>query len=645
MANVIINRVKEFLKRFPPFSFLTESTLDFVAAQVELKYFAKDEYVFRTGDPSKEYFFVLKEGAVILSEDQDETSRVIEHCDEGDVFGVRPLLGKRPYMLNALAKENSLVYMIPVEVLEKILNENSRVSTYFAKGFASGQLVVRTDLLEASSLLAENSRENGLMIFSSQSDINYSPDVLTCHLTETVGDTTKKMSDRKVGSIVIVDNNNFPKGIVTDKDLRNRVIADGKSLSTPISEVMSSPVFTMERDTNFTSIYLFMIKKRIHHLVFTEDGTDQSKVVGIVSDHDLLLSQGNNPAVLIKSLRNSKNVDELVRLRNQAEQLLKYYLENEVSINFSSGIISEINDIIIQRAIWLAKRKHDPNFEDVKDAKFCFLSLGSEGREEQLLRTDLDNAIVFEDVPQDKEERVHEYLHNIAQEVIEILVTCGYQTCPADIMANNPKWCQPLSVWKRYFGNWIRTPDEKALLNASIFFDFRPVYGTKSLADDLSEFISNLIDQKTLFLNFLAKNALSNSPPLGFFRNFLVEKSGNHKDKFDIKLRAMMPLVDAARLLILSHNIKGINNTLKRFDKLAELESNQPEIFREAGKAYEIFMRIRTIQGLNAGNSGRYIEPESLGKLQRKILKSAFYPIDEIQKIIRVRFQVDLLGT
>ncbi|MEX2593554.1 MAG: putative nucleotidyltransferase substrate binding domain-containing protein, partial [Anditalea sp.] len=179
----------------------------------------------------------------------------------------------------------------------------------------------------------------------------------------------------------------------------------------------------------------------------------------------------------------------------------------------------------------------------------------------------------------------------------------------------------------------------------SIFFDFRGIYGAKELAKEMVNHIYELVEEKKIFLNFLARNALLNPPPLGFFRNFVVEKSGEHQDKFDIKLRAMMPLVDAARLMVLSHRIVGINNTFKRFEKLAEMEPNDADIFREAGKAYEIFMRIRVIEGLRSGDSGRFIQPQALGKLQRQLLKNAFVPIDELQRIIRVRFQLDFFGS
>ncbi len=645
MSNVIVNRVKEFLNRFPPFSFLDEKTLLAVAQAVEIRYFGSNEYLFKKGDAAQDCFFILREGSIHLIEAED---KIVEVCDEGDVFGVLALLGKRPYILNALVKEDSLVYAIPVAVFEKILQENSRVSLYFAAGFASGQVVVRRDLSQvqrARSEFKETSKDNGLMIFTGQSDMNFSSDVHCTMVGTSIGEAAKSMSEKGVGSVVIVDEQHYPVGIITDKDIRNRVVAKGLAYDVPVEKVMTSPVITKRKDAGFAHLYLTMIKNRLHHLIFTEDGSDQSAVTGILSDHDILLSQGNSPAVLINALMNTWDVKEMAKVRNRAELLLKYYLENEVAMDFVAEVISEINDIIIQRAVQIAKNKHDDAFPEVSQVKFCFLSLGSEGREEQLLRTDLDNAIVYEDVPQEKEEKVREYLLLIAEEVIEILLACGFQPCPADMMANNPKWCQSLKQWRQYFSDWILSPNQNALMHATIFFDFRPIYGQRALSDAMTEHIYQEIKGKSVFLNFLAKNALLNPAPLGFFKNFIVEKSGEHRDKFDIKLRAMMPLTDIARLLVLSHRVVGINNTFKRFEKIAELEPNHEELLREAGKAYEILMRMRAIEGLRSGNSGRYIQPEALGKLQRQLLKNAFAPIDELQQIMRVRFQLDYFNS
>lgn len=648
MANVIVNRVKEFLKKYPPFNFLSDELLQQVCSEVELIYYEKGEYLFEKGDPAKKHFFVVREGAIHLTEEVAGISHTREHCDEGDVFGVLALLGKRPYILTAQAVEDSLVYAIPVRVFDNIMQQNSRVSLYFAAGFASGQVVVRTDLSqsnEASRLFTSPAQDNGLMIFSGQSDVTYSSPVVTCQLSDTVAKAVQKMSTKGVGSIIVVDEEGFPKGIITDKDLRNRLIAKGKPYDTKVGEIMSHPVRTTSKEADFAQIYLTMIKHRLHHLLITEDGTDQSKLVGIISDHDILLSQGNSPAVIINALQGTSDIKEIAKLRDQSERLLTYYLKNEIAIEFVAEIITEINDIIVQRAIQLAKNKHDPSFKELAQVKFCFVGLGSEGRGEQLLRTDLDNALIYEDVPEALRDQATSYFHLIARDVMDVLLACGFQACPGEMMANNPQWCQPISAWKRYFSEWIRQPDQESLMLATIFFDFRPVAGFYPLATSLTEHIYSEIEKEKIFLNFFAKNALLNPPPMGFFRNFIVEKSGEQRDKFDIKLRAMMPLADAARLLMLSHRVFGINNTFKRFEKLGELEPSYQELYLEAGKAYEIFMRIRALEGLKNQTSGRYIQPDSLGKLQRQLLKNAFFPIDELQKIIRVRFQLDYFGS
>lgn len=648
MANVIVNRIIDFLKNYPPFSFLSEELLGQVAREVDLLYFETDELLFQKGEPAKSYFFVVKEGAIKLTEQVAEKEETVEFCDEGDVFGVLALLGKRPYILNARANEPSLVIAVPVGIFETILKENSQVSLYFASGFAAGQVVVRSSLSQTQkvrALFGTRRNENGLMLFSGQRTIRYSDPVIHCPLGATVAEAVAEMARAKVGSILVVDGNQHPRGIITDKDLRNRLIAPGLPYDTPVDRIMSHPVITAKTGLEFSQVYLTMIKHRLHHLVFTEDGSPDSALQGIISDHDILLSQGNSPAVLIKALQESDDVHELAKLRNQAEEMLRYYLENELAIDFIAGILTEINDTIIRKAIEMAKKKLEPRFPELQELEFSFLVLGSEGRGEQLLQTDLDNALVYQDVSENRREQTENFMQLLARDVMEVLFSCGFHSCPAEMMATNPRWCQPLSQWKRYFSQWIREPDPQSLMMASIFFDFRSAGGKQALADALTQHVYDEIDQGNVFLNFLAKNALLNPPPLGFFRNFMIEKSGKHAEKFDIKLRAMMPLADAARVLVLSHRVVGINNTFKRYEKLAELEPNQASLFRDAGKAYEIFMRIRALEGLASESSGRFIQPNSLGKLQRQLLKNAFFPIDEIQKILRVRFQLDYFGS
>ncbi|GMQ25851.1 DUF294 nucleotidyltransferase-like domain-containing protein [Algoriphagus sp. oki45] len=642
--NVIVNRVAEFLKRFPPFSFLEKEELFLVAGQVEIHYLEKDRIFFHQGEPARPNFYVLKEGTIHLVESTTTGEEIREVCDEGDVFGVLALLGKRPYLLTAKITENSLVYAIPVSIFEKILEKNGKVALFFAAGFAAGQVVVRQDLSQgqkARNELRSPSNDHSLLIFSDESSLKISENILTCAPELTISEAAMRMTEAQVSSIVVCSPDLNPLGIVTDKDLRTRVLAKNLDPASPIQDIMTSPVITRKRKENFSNLYLTMIRNQLHHLVLTEDGTDQSEVKGLISDHDIFLSMGNSPAILIHALINAKEVSEMRGIRDRAEAMLKYYLENEVAMEFVASVMTEINDVIIKKAVKWSQQQLKTEFPDLPEIKFTFLSLGSEGREEQLLRTDLDNAIVFEDVPKEFQEKAKSYFLRLGESVIEALLACGFEPCPAKIMANNPDWVQPLSIWKSYFSQWIVTPTPEALLKSSIFFDFRAVTGNPSLAEELSQHIFQEIRKHKSFLSFLGQNALNTPPPLGFFKDFVVEKSGEHRDQFDIKTRAMMPLTDLARLLILSHEVVGINNTFHRFEKLAELEPNYTDLFTQAGTAYEILMRMRALEGLQQGNNGRFLNPKTLGKLQRQLLKNTFSPIAELQQIVEIRFQLD----
>ncbi len=644
MSNVIVKRVAEFLKRFPPFSFLSPSELEPVARSVEIQYLESGETLFRQGEAARPHFFILKEGLIHLVEDTPNGDEIREVCDEGDVFGVLALLGKRPYLLSSKIIENSLIYAVPVEVFEKVLEENSRVALFFAAGFAAGQVVVRQDLSQgqkARSLFRNTSGDHSLLIFSDPAQVRYSENVLKCAPDTSIEDVAQLMTNAQVSSIVVCSEEDFPLGILTDKDLRSKVVASGFSPKKPVSEVMTSPVVTVKKQDGFTTIYLEMIRRRLHHLVLTEDGSSHSPVCGIIADHDIFLSMGNSPAVLIHGMMNTLDVRDMRLIRDRAEQMLRYYLENEISMEFVASVMTEINDVIISQALKISKEKLKPDFPEMGETRFCFLSLGSEGREEQLLRTDLDNAILYQDVPPELETIASEYFQKLGENVVEVLLACGFDPCPGKIMASNPEWVQPLSVWKNYFSDWIHHPSPEALMKVSIFFDYRSVAGSRSLVEELTQHVYEQIGQKRIFLNFLAQNALKNPPPLGFFKDFVVEKSGENRDQFDIKARAMLPLTDLARLLILSHQVVGINNTFKRFEKLSELEPSNAELFSQAGKAYEILMRMRALEGLHQRNNGRYIKPQSLGKIQRQLLKNTFSPISELQEVVNIRFQLD----
>ena len=310
-------------------------------------------------------------------------------------------------------------------------------------------------------------------------------------------------------------------------------------------------------------------------------------------------------------------------------------------MGFVSKMISEINDTLIRRGIALsleemADRGREP------PVPFCWLALGSEGREEQLLRTDQDNAMLYAD-PGDDDGLAERFFLELGERVVDVLVEAGFKRCPGEVMASNPKWNQPLDAWKRYFSSWIREPENIAVMHTNIFFDFRPVHGDQTLGSELKRYIFELVETDRAFLSFFARNAVQNPPPLSFFRNMIIERSGEHRDAFDIKARAMTPLADAARVLIYEFGIDIYGSTAERWQAIAETNENLARLAGEAAMAYEILMRIRAIEGLKRGSSGRYVHIKELNKLERQTLRNTFSVVKDVQLMLTQRYRIDFL--
>jgi len=637
----MILTVANRLGRHSPFDRLEPELLDRIARGIRIKYLEPGEVVFKEGEAVRPEFYVVVKGEVAVTQRVDGETVLIDVCDDGDIFGVRALFAGRPYAASTQAKDDTLLYVLSKGQLDELLREAPRVALFFAADFASDAPQRRdTNRLEAVSAARRHERTGD----AGEDVRRVDPvrDVLTCAPNTTIRHAASLMSQRNVGSILIVDDERRPLGIVTDSDLRSKVVGQGRDVSTLISDIMSSPVLTVDDQTTLSSLIATVMKKHLHHFAVTEDGTSATPVTGIVSEHDILKTQGSHPTVILTEISKAKTKERLRALRDQAEDLLRQYLEDEVGMGFVSNMISEINDTLIRRAIRLS-------LDELADrgmkssVPFCWLALGSEGREEQLLRTDQDNAILYAD-PGEDDEAAEAFFLELGKLVVDILVEAGFERCPGDIMASNPKWNQPLTSWKRCFSEWIREPENIAVMHTNIFFDLRPVYGDTALCSELKGHIFERIQADRLFLSFFAKNATKNPPPLSFFRNVIVERSGEHRDAFDIKARAMMPLADAARVLVYDLGIDIYGSTAERWERIAETHENLSRLAGEAGMAYEILMRIRALEGLSKGNSGRYVHIKELNKLERQTLRNTFSVVKDVQLMLTSRYRTDFIG-
>ena len=576
---------------------------------------------------------MVHKGAVALWKEEEKL--VLDICDEGDIFGLRPLMANEQYRLTAKTEEETILYAIPIEEFRPYSKENRRVADFLVESFASNTRNPY-DKSNRGQLLGDALVQTGAKTeLLDLQPVEFSKKIETAAPGTSIKTIAQKMTQKKIGAMLI-EKEGLPLGILTDKDLRNKIATGDFPITAKAKDIMSSPVITYPTKLTITQAQMAMMKSNISHLILTEDGTINTKAVGILSKHDIMLSLGNNPAVLVKAIKRANTAAAIKPLRNGVMNLLRGYLDQNIPMGLTAKIISELNDVCIKKVVDLALQAMDAP----PPVKFAWLAMGSQGRSEQLLHTDQDNALLFEDVPESKFEETRAYFLKLAKEITGGLHTIGYEYCPADMMGSNPKWCNSLSGFKQMTSKWISNPGPDEVLLSNIFFDYNRAYGDKPLVSELSTYIFNTVAKYPIFLTHLASSALMNPSPTGFFRQFLVEQDGEHKDFFDLKQRALMPLIDAARVLVLSKNVTDISNTWERFEKMAELEPNNKDLFLSCSYATKALLRFRTKQGLTNNNSGRYISLEQLTKEEKMKLKRTFKTIKEIQEVLNVRFMV-----
>lgn len=635
MKNTISHRVADFLKSFPPFNFLHQKDLEKLSEQISIIYKEKDSVIFTENEKTHDSFYVVHKGAVALKKNQKNV--ILDMCDEGDIFGLRPLLAQENYVMEASTYEESILYAIPIAVFKPYALENKDVGNFLIESYASNTKNPYSEVHKNNlygEVVAQENLSSDKELFDLQ-PVKYSKKIVTCGPSTTAKEIAKILTKKKVGAILIVDEM-LPIGIITDKDLRNKIVSGDYPITTAAETIMTSPVITYSKKMTVTEAQMAMMKSNISYLCLTKDGTVNTKAVGILSKHDLMVSLGNNPAVLIKALKRTTKVKEIKPIRAQIMQLLQGYLDQNIPMTLITKIITELNDACVTRVIDISLEK----MHSAPPVKFAWLALGSQGRDEQMLHTDQDNAIVYENVSEVFKDETKAYFIKLATYINKGLFIIGYEYCPAEMMASNPKWCMSLDEWKNQIHYWITNPGKNEVLLSFIFFDYSLKYGDAEIVSQLSDSIFEDVKANPIFYVHLVSGALQSPSPTGFFRQFLVEQDGANKDQFDIKRRALMPLTDAARVLILSHSVKSISNTAERFEKLAELEPQNSELYLSCSYSFKALLKFRTKQGLLHHDSGQFIALESLSKMEKIKLKRTFKTIKELQELISVRFNV-----
>lgn len=632
--NTIAENIANFLKEHAPFNHLSHDELVQVSNNIGVIMLEKNKTLFKIEDKLHDSFYVVASGVIHLSFIADAEETMLNKCYAGDVFGLRPFFAKNNYMMTAKAREDSVVYAIPIKVFKPFVSQNPNVLDFLLESFASntrnsfdkdksGNLI--TDTIYSDQTSGE------IQYFQS---LSYNKAPLKVASNAVAKEVAQLMTDNLSNSVIVIEEN-FPIGIVTDTDFRSKIANGRFPLTSTVSKIMSSPVVTVSENVSVAEAQLLLLKHSVSHLCVTIDGSDKAEVKGVISEHDLVVAQSNNPGVLVKEIKRALTAKELKQVREKLSDLIQSSIAKNIPLPHIYNISGEIISAINKRAIELA-------ILDLGSppARFAWLSIGSQGRKEQLLLTDQDSILIFEDVAAEKYRDVKDYFVKLSKRVTSTLEKVGYTYCPNGHMASNMAWCKSLTDWIKQYNNWMKTPGEISESMSSIFFDYELVYGENKIEDAITEVIFSNVKNNNLFFDYLGNDTLRKNPPLNFFKKFNLEEEGENKGKFDIKNKAIMPLIDGARLFTLSMQIKGINNTYLRFKQLAMADSKHAELYLSCAEAFLILSKYRTLEGLKDDSSGQFINIDELTKNDREKIKSALVPMKDLEELIKDRFQL-----
>jgi CBS domain-containing protein len=625
-----------FLEKLWPFAGFGKEPLEEVARGAQLGFFAKDSILVRQDSEQLDYVYLIERGAVRLyREETDGTCSLADYRGEGSLVGVTPVLSGLKAPLTVETVEDTFCYLLDKgRFLEFVRTHPIFAENYF-RGL-SESLVGKTYSQLRTQCVIQSPDEGLRLANASVSDaVRRQPE--TIDASQTIHEAAQLMTRTDISVLLVKDPQRGIVGTLSDKDLRAKVVARRADYDRPVSSIMTSPPTGIAAQSTCLDAVLQMMKDDAPHLVVTR-GED---IIGVVSPQDILASQEVSPLLLLGEIDRQPQVESLCELGNQVPRLVRNLVDIGAKAHNITRIISVLNDHIAARLLALLQHEIGP-----PPVPFCWMVMGSEGRMEQTLRTDQDNAIVYQDPGPDWEETkaAKLYFRTLGNRIIESLVRCGYPLCKGGYMASKTVWRKPYSVWTGYFDEWMSSAEQEVLLNAKIFLDFRCGFGSEALAGTLRDHVTDEAARRKFFLNHLAKDSLTISPPLSFFRNFIVESGGDHKNRLDLKMRGLVPVVDFARAMSLKYRVRETNTT-GRLDALQALGHVPQEICSEVLDAYHFLMHLRLVHQLRMIQEGQephnFVDPTDLSDLEKQTLKGAFGVIRRMQSYMaKVRVEV-----
>ena len=648
MKNAIPARIADSLHRFPPFSMLEEKVIQSLAREASVKILVKGEKIWDQGETAGNTLYFLERGRVEYKVNNGGHSELVDVRDVGDLLGLTALYEAAIFRVSAEVIEDSLLYCFDWTLVEPLFAENDEARNYIRRHLywttkLAGDMPVLMKMTKAASNQSNNILQahlDGAHQIRPRNILR----LLTCGLDLSIHDAAQQMIERRVPSILVVNESRHPRGIVTYRDMVEKVIVQDLDKNEPVEKIMASPVITVEKESSATAAILLMLRQRIGKVCITEDGTDGSPALDVCTEKDLLGQTGHHPAGLLREIRHARTTTRLREICDDIEKIIHSYLEASISALFIGQICAELYDELVQRLIQMALSAMQENGQDLSDADWAWVSVGSDGRREQILRTDMDNAIIFKSSgSKEQDKQIRNQLNILAESVIQGMTSCGFARCQGGVMALNPRWCLSDQEWKKEILSIDTSTDSNQLLRAVIIYDMRHVTGNKSLTESIRSTMFKHLASNDAVLKELAIMAIELSPPLNFLGKFVVEKRGQNSGEFDIKNRAMAPLRQAAQAFAFKYQLSLRYSTGGRWVEIAKQVESLNEVALLAREAYDFLLRLRTMNGLKRGDSGRFIDPEKLNKMEKAQLVNVFDVVRMVQNSLKETFHLDAL--
>lgn len=604
-----------FLQRHSPFTSLPEEVLSAVAQSINVQYFKADSPILIFGEPALNWWLVRSGAVEIFRRDGTLYNRL----NEGGHFGEAGLLQqKKQVRFSASALEDTLLYVIPDSIFLDLFEMHE----------AFADLIEVDDRSRLRTVMSKSEQANELMSTSVESLLDRDP-VVTSRETS-LKQAAMIMSEASVSSILVMDGEKSV-GIVTDRDIRQRAVAQGLSFDTKIESIMTETPISIRHDQLAFEALLVMLRHNVHHLPVLK----YHHPVGVLALSDILRYESRNSLFVVSRIFHQQTVDELTALTGEVRASFVRMTKEDANSHMIGSAMSAIGRSYKQRLLDLAEQQFGP-----PPIPYCFLALGSMARQEQFVVTDQDNALVldnrFDPIKHDA------YFEKLATFVCDGLAKCGYTYCTGGVMATNIRWRQPLRVWQDYFSEWIDSPTPESLLTSNIFFDLDGVYGQNEFAETLRALIAKKAKGNSRFLASMARNALLRTPPIGFFKDFVLETDGRHTRAMNLKRRGTAPLTDLIRVHALAIGSRNRNS----FDRLQDvIKANilPPGRGRDLQDALEFISMVRVRNQANditnSQEPDNSVEPGMLSDFERKNLRDAFLILSHAQKYLKFRYQ------